>query len=282
MIRPPPAIALAAAMLAPAFPPVAAAQEAAAVADKSRFWLGDPTPREQRRPLSADRPDATESPYTVDAGAFQSEMSFFEYATRDGASAWSVAPMNLKLGLTNDADIQLGLTPYLREDRDGAGAAEGFGDIELRLKINLWGNDDGRLAIGFLPFMTFPAGADEVSAGGVEGGFIVPAALDLGDGWGLGGQVEFDFVRSDSGEGHEAVFAHTIAVSREVWGPVAAYAEWIGEIAIDAGDDYSPAIGLGATYALSADTQFDAGVIIGLDRPEMEDLRVFAGLTWRY
>ena len=273
------ALALSAATLAPAVLPAAAGQEAP---DKSRFWLGNPTPREQRRALSADRPDATESPYTVDAGAVQIETSFVEYATRDGASAWSVAPMNLKLGLTNDADIQLGLTPYLREERDSADAADGFGDIELRLKINLWGNDHGRLAVGFLPFMTFPAGDDEVSAGGVEGGFIVPAALDLGDGWGLGGQVEFDFVRSDFGDGYETVFAHTIAVSREVWGPVDAYAEWIGEIAIDAGDDYSPALGLGATYALSPDAQLDAGVIIGLDRPETEDIRLFAGLTWRY
>lgn len=287
MTRPAPIVVLAAAMLTPTLCPVAAGQDAPtgeAAADKSRYWFGNPTPRELYRPLSADRPDATESPYTVDAGAVQIETSFAEYATRDGAEAWSVAPTNLKLGLTNDVDIQLGLTPYLREDRDGggAGAADGFGDIEVRLKINLWGNDDGRLAIGILPFMTFPAGDDEVSAGGVEGGFIVPAALDLGGGWGLGGQIEFEFVREGSGEGYETVFAHTIAVSREVWGPVAAYAEWIGETTLDSADDYSPAIGLGATYALSADAQLDAGMIIGLDRPETEDVRLFAGFTWRY
>lgn len=285
MTRLAPAAALAAAMLTTTLPPVAAAQEEAppeaTAADKSRYWLGNPTPRELYRPLSADRPDATESPYTVDAGAVQIETSFAEYATRDGADAWSVAPTTLKLGITNDADVQLILSPYLREDDDG-GSADGFGDIGALLKINLWGNDEGPLAVGIMPFMTFPAGDDEVSAGGVEGGFIVPAALELDGGWNLGGQIEFDFVREGSGDGYETVFAHTLAVSREVWGPVDAYAEWIGEIAIDAGDDYSPAIGLGATCALSADAQLDAGVIIGLDRPETEDVRVFAGFTWRY
>ena len=67
--------------------------------DKSRFTLFDPTPRSLRRPLSADRPDATESPYTVDAGAVQLEMSFLEYATSDSADEWNVAPINLKFGL---------------------------------------------------------------------------------------------------------------------------------------------------------------------------------------
>ncbi len=43
--------------------------------DKSQYSLFNPTPRELWRPLSADRPDFTESPYTVDASAVQLEMS---------------------------------------------------------------------------------------------------------------------------------------------------------------------------------------------------------------
>ena len=49
---------------------------AAASPDKSTYNLFNPTPRELMREMSTDRPDQTESPYTVDAGHFQMEMDF--------------------------------------------------------------------------------------------------------------------------------------------------------------------------------------------------------------
>lgn len=39
--------------------------------DKSGYSLFKPTPRQFMRELTTDRPDQTESPYTVDAGHFQ-------------------------------------------------------------------------------------------------------------------------------------------------------------------------------------------------------------------
>jgi hypothetical protein len=44
--------------------------------DKSRYNLFNSVPVEFMRTLSTDRPDKTESPYTVDAGHFQVEMDF--------------------------------------------------------------------------------------------------------------------------------------------------------------------------------------------------------------
>ena len=46
---------------------------------KSRYNLFHRTPVELRRPLTTDRPDRTESPYTVDAGLFQAEIDLFTY-----------------------------------------------------------------------------------------------------------------------------------------------------------------------------------------------------------
>ena len=47
--------------------------------DKSSYNLFHPTPDNVMRELTPDRPDKTESPYTVDAGHFQVEMSFVEF-----------------------------------------------------------------------------------------------------------------------------------------------------------------------------------------------------------
>ena len=60
--------------------------------------------------------------------------------------AFTLAPLNLKIGLLNNVDAQLVLDPYVEIDIDDNGADEtfnGVGDAQLRLKINLWGNDGG-------------------------------------------------------------------------------------------------------------------------------------------
>src|SRR5688500_5011937 len=74
---------------------------AAGGVEKSHYTLFDPTPRELMREFSTDRPDVTESPYTVDAGHFQVEMSLVEYTLDDDGGAeldeFVVAPANLKV-----------------------------------------------------------------------------------------------------------------------------------------------------------------------------------------
>ena len=78
---------------------------------KSEFTLFNPTPRDLWRPMSADRPDVTESPRTVDAGAVQLEMSFFEYFhDSDNTSAEKtdtllLAFSNVKLGDARHVEV---------------------------------------------------------------------------------------------------------------------------------------------------------------------------------
>src|SRR5437016_13275795 len=111
-------------MLALAMLGMAAGVERAGLAkpeiDKSVFNLFNPTPAEYLRALDTDGPGSTESPYTVDAGHFQVEMTFVGYTydresfdgVRQRFEAWSVAHMNLKIGLFNQLDTQLLLEPY--------------------------------------------------------------------------------------------------------------------------------------------------------------------------
>jgi len=72
--------------------------------NKGVYGLGNPTPRHLMRPLSADRPDTTESPYTVDAGHTQIELSFAEWTRKDDGPRTDTVdflPINIKLGITN-------------------------------------------------------------------------------------------------------------------------------------------------------------------------------------
>ena len=160
-------------------------------ADKSGFTFFNPTPDALLRELATDRPDATESPLTVDAGRVQVEMDFANRTRNrlDGVrtTGWAVAPFNLRLGLTPCFELGVFVAPWQREtERPRVGPKEkraGFGDTTVRGKLNLGGNDGGPLAWGLMADLKRPTAAGGVSNGTCEGALPLPVASELGGGW---------------------------------------------------------------------------------------------------
>ena len=262
------------------------AQEPAA-ADKSGYHLFNPTPRELMRELSADRPDITESPYTVDAGHFQLEMSFVDFVDdREGSrrtQTWTVADTNLKLGLTDSMDVQLVFAAWGEEATHGPGrgsADRGFSDLTVRWKVNLWGNDGGRTALAVMPFVTFPTGTD-LSVEEPEAGIIVPLGFEIAPGIAGGLMAEIDAVYDPDDDDYDVAFVHTATAGVDLVGPLGAFGEYVGIVYSDSGSPYEAYFNTGLTYNVSADLILDAGVRIGLNRAA-EDIGAFAGMTWRY
>ncbi|MCZ6835506.1 MAG: transporter [Planctomycetota bacterium] len=245
-------------------------------ADKSSYTLFNPTPRELWRPLSADRPDITESPYTVDAGAFQLEMSFIDYAKNGGDETWTFAPFNLKIGLTNDMDLQLVFDPYVDSDTDS-----GVGDSQIRLKINLWGNDSGSNAFAIMPFIKLPTASDDIGNDEVEGGVIFPYSTDLAEGVGLGLMFETDFVYDEEDDDYDTEFVFTGVLGFDLTDELGLYTEIVGIFTTDSDADDRALLGTGFTYALDENTVLDVGVNIGLTG-DADDVNIFSGITVRF
>jgi hypothetical protein len=256
--------------------------------DKSRYTLFNPTPREQMRDMATDRPDTTESPITVDAGHFQAELSLVEWThDEDGgieADQINVLPMNLKLGLANNADLQLVLDPYVnvRVKFDGGGSArvDGLGDTQLRLKYNLWGNDGGDTALALMPFIKFPTASDDLGNDHVEGGLIIPLAISLPAGFELTTMAEFDILRNESDDDYGWGVLHTVSLSHDLVGDLAGFVEYIGFAPVDLGIGYQAAVGAGLTYGLNPDVQLDAAVTMGISE-SAEDFNLRIGLSFR-
>jgi len=248
--------------------------------DKSAFHLFNPTPRDLWRDLSADRPDFTESPYTVDAGAIQLEMSFFDYAKNGSADVWTAVPFNLKVGVLNDLDLQFVFDPFVRED-DGMRSRDGVGDFQVRAKFNLWGNDAGDTAFGFMPFIKAPTASNGLGNDHVEGGLIFLFAVDLAEGVGLGLMFETDFVFDEIDDGYDTEFIFTAALGVDVIETLGVYLEGIAIESTDPATDFRSLLGLGATLALTSDLILDAGVNLGLTG-DADDFSIFSGLTIRF
>ncbi len=256
--------------------------EAAALVTSSDEWnLFHPQPRALSREMSADRPDTTESPFTVPAGAVQLEMSFVDYANEGDAETWTIAPLNLKFGLCDSADLQIVFEPWIRADA-GAGSSivEGIGNTELRLKLNVWGNDGAcESAFALMPYVRLPTADDDLGHDHIEGGLILPWATDLAEGIGLGLMAEFDAVYDEADDDYDLEFLHTAAFGFDVSERIGWYLEGIGIASCDA--DYRGLVGTGFTFAARDDLQLDIGVNFGLTG-EVDDCNVFAGMTVRF
>jgi len=258
----------------------------------SRDALPGATPQARVRPLSTDRPDTTESPFTLEAGRVQIEMSLvdFNLARGEGAapevSTLAVAPLLLKVGLSRSADLQVGLDPFVRERTSDpatgtTATVEGFGDTVLRLKLNLWGNDGGPSAFALMPFVKLPTAGRRLGNGDIEGGLIAPFALPLPDDFSLGLMAEADLVRNGADDGYAVDLLHTVTLSRSLFGDLGGFVEYAGIVALSGEEDYRGYANAGLTFGLSADTQLDAGIRVGVTDAS-DDLGLFVGISRRF
>lgn len=266
---------------------------AAGATDKSGYTLAHPVPTALLRDLSTDRPDQTESPYTVDAGHFQVELDFVNYtADHDNSGgadvrsrSWSVAPLNLKLGLTNRVDVQLMIDPCVSvrsEDRLAGTTTRtsGFGDVTTRVKFNCWGNDAGDTAFAVMPFIKWPLSASGLRNGDTEGGVIFVLGFALPAGWNSAVMTEVDFV-SDGTGGRDTEWLNSITFSHDLTTRWGGYLELVAVTGDAPGFKWQGQFDAGLTYALSSEAQLDLGCNVGLTAAA-PDYQPFIGFSRRF
>ena len=242
----------------------------------------------QARELSTDRPDKTESPFTVPAGRWQAETEAFSFRLDEhGTDAailrttgWSVGAVNLKLGLTERFDLQVVLPMWAEQERrftDGHREREhGWSDLTIRAKLNLFGNDKGSMAMALMPFLSLPTAGGAFGSDAVEAGLIIPFAAKLRGGWELGAQIEGDLRRED----RRATFAGiaSATLSHDITERLGGYVEWWNEWTRA---DWASTCDIGLTFRITPNVQLDAGANLGLTR-SADDLVVFTGISIRY
>ena len=229
------------------------------------------------RPLSTDRPDTTESPYTVDAGHFQFEMELAAW-TRDGRERQlSLGELNAKIGLDPATDLQLVL-PFYTHVRGGD---EGFGDIEIRLKRNLWGNDQDGTAFALMPFIKLPTAHDDLGNGEFEGGLIVPFAFDGPAGWSCAVMAELDLEADEDGSGHHLTTVASATTSHGLTENTALFLELVGIASAESGADWEAYFNTGMTWAVTPRWQLDGGIRVGLTGASA-DFTPFVGVSTKF
>ena len=249
---------------------------------KKQYNLFNPTPKNLMREFATDRPDATESPYTVDAGHLQLETDLFktEHFKTVGITTtnnfYNIA--NIKMGITNSLDLQLVVSSLVVSTINSGTSAtktSGFGGITLRVKQNLWGNDNGQSALAILPFINIPTGND----GKFSGGIVMPFALSLPHGWNFGSQIEADITEGIMNNNYYFNFLASATISHPLFKNFDFFAE--GVLSRDNElETYEYFLDGGFVFALSPAIHIDTGIYYGLKNTL--PTTYFLGLSFRF
>lgn len=267
-------------------------------ADKSAYSLFNPTPDRLLRDLTTDRPDVSESPFTVDAGHIQVESNLFGYwrsrPDEDGTvtDAYEVARTNLRIGLTSSTEVNLVWQPYGIVSAHPRPPAQtitnsGIGGINVRFKYNVWGNDTfekpGATALALLPILVLPTDRDNgISPEHVEGALVVPFAVKLTDKFALAINGGVAYVREGDATRHDAEYLASASLSYEWNDRLGTYYE-VGAVLDRDNDPLGDIafVGTGFTYKLNKNLQLDAGVNFGLTRAS-DRINPFVGISARF
>jgi hypothetical protein len=211
-----------------ALPGLLAAQEV-----KPTYTLFHPVPRAGMREMETDRPDVTESPYTVDAGHIQYETDLFRlerFTTHESQeNTYLFNQGNLKIGLTKSTAIQIGFQSFVWQvDKElpagGKTGTHGIGDLTFRIKQNLMGNDGGNFILAVLPYIKLPT-AKYTEDSKYEGGLIVPMQFKLPGEWKMGVQVEGDRLKNDDNQSMHTELLQSVTISHELFKKLEGIAE---------------------------------------------------------
>lgn len=257
--------------------------------DKSIYNLFNPVPDELMRGLCPDRPDKTESAYTVDAGHYQFEMDCFNFTWQklDGTTtkAWSFDAFNLKAGLFNNVDLQLVYANYQQvQTRDNSGQTKhqsGFGDLTTRMKINLWGNNGGTTALSLLPYVKFPTSTSGLGNSAVEGGLILPLAVILPHDFDLSLETGAGAMKDAGDDSHHAEFIASAAVDHQIIGKLSGFVEFASSFSTKCHAAWVGTVDTGLEYLVSKNLQFDLDCYFGVTHAAPQ-FNPFAGVTIRF
>jgi len=260
--------------------------------DKSGYTLFNPVPDDLLRKFAPDRPTKGFSVRTVDAGHFEIETDLvnYTYSKYLGVTTRNYQALDptFKLGVTNwmDVEVQFNGLQYTQMFDGGPMPnfqnSTGFGDVFLRTKINLLGNDSGPVGFALIPYVKLPSSTPLISNGAVEGGLIAPLALRPAD-FIVTLMTEVDDLKSATSNNRYANFVNLVSVSHGVPGTegVNAMVELFSSVGTDPGTAPIYTLDFGMNFRLSQHIILDVGLNLGLNSAAPK-AQVYTGISARF
>lgn len=226
---------------------------------------------EQPITISTNRPSFNDTAGIVPLGHLQLETGYtFRLRNRDGVETQTHnAPEVLaRIALLEDRlELQLGTTGFVwtrSESGMGFGSAEGLSDTTIGVRAKLLDQQRWRPRVAVQASTSVGMGTDDISNQDVEPTFKIIWSYDLGDGWGLYGNLgaAYQTAVGDRFLQGQAGLCLTKALT-DAW---SVYGEYYVFGPSSKGTDAAHYFGAGVAYLVTPRLQWDARVAFGLNR----------------
>lgn len=222
--------------------------------------------------LIGDRPDATESPYTVPLGFYQLELGGTFTVNEIGSfksETISVPETLLRIGLSQTVELRLGWSGAQDERLELAGmdvAIDGIGDTEIGLKIGRSENKDSGFATAILLSTSVPTGDAEFTSDRFDPsirlalGLPVSDRVDIGFNVGVAMASEFDGADRDQ----LSSLVYSLVSGFGLTDRLGLYMEVFGDTGLSRESSPANYLNAGVTYLVRPDLQLDIEGGVGL------------------
>ena len=199
--------------------------------------------------ISTDRPNQTESPFTLPLGHIQIETGI---SIEDSQSNINTL---FRIGIINGIEVRLN-TNYLMNDNITALKKSSFSDFEVGAKFKIWGESNDKTKIGFLSHLSIPS-APEVFSNN-EYGLLsrVLVSHDLKNDSQIGYNLGYNKYNNYDGQ-----FVYTLAYGMSL-GSFGVFFELFGD---ESSNHSHLNFDSGITYLIDSDKQLDLSIGRGLN-----------------
>lgn len=253
--------------------------------NKNQYNLFNPVPEKLRRDFDSDRPGITDSPRTIDAGHIQMEADLFSYSHHRSFSrndsnqvvttdenSYSTGTIGFGIGLTNSTELQIQTISFESmtvKTSEGSSISKehynGVGDTTVRLKWNLFGNDNEGPALGLIPELKIPTNSSNIGNHDLEGAISLPLSIMLPNEWNFNIMPKWFMARNDDTSGYHAEMLTGISLGHHIVGDLSGYGEFISQSSSSNDSGWGTSTGAGVMYNINNRIQLDVSVDFGLN-----------------
>lgn len=256
------------------------------------------------RDFSPNRPGATLSSHTIDAGHFliESELLGYTYHRSAGFSptdgsvltsidkTFSFNNFLITYGLTDQWEFALGLPNFLSRSSVVDSLAgrntqnqTSVSDLSPRLKVSVFGNESGAWVGALVTTLRLPTHTGNLGTSQVDGGVSFPLSVTLPDNLSLTLMPEIDERTNDSGIGYHAEVVVDLFALRSLTPLLDGYVQLtsLSSLANTGASSWQATAGVGAAIHLGKNTQLDFGINLGLTAAA-DDFNPLVGIATRY
>lgn len=226
---------------------------------------------EEEDVICTDRPNFTESPFTVGRGRVQFEAGFTRVTDRSESAhhqSDSYPELLLRTGVIAEwMELRVGLN-YARAtngDTDGTSTARGFNDTYVGIKIALTEQDGWLPHTAILPQATLPTGSETMTEKIVKPGVNFLYTWDLNDDIAFCGSTQGNRAQNEDAVTYIEV-AQSFSLECSLTDDFAWFGEWFAFFPTsDVGVDPQHYFDTGVMYLVNNSFQLDARVGFGLN-----------------